>query len=71
MKIHAGDPGEAAQLSFAAAWLFCRTSELNAVNMQRAAIGASMAFDDNAFTDVQREALQMAETGEIPEWANK
>jgi len=68
-KIDTSDPGKAALVAFAAAWLFCRTSEMNAENAQRAACGLSIAYGDASFTAAQMEAIVMADTGELPEWA--
>ena len=68
MKIQANDPGQAARLAFAAAWLFSRTSEMNAENDGRSADGAHLAYDGAAFTAIQREAVEIAETGGMPLW---
>ena len=69
MTIDTSDPGKASIVAFAAAWLFSRTSEMNAENAQRQAIGASMAYGDSAFNAAQMEALAMADTGTVPTWA--
>ena len=69
-KVDTSDPGKAALVAFAAAWLFCRTSEMNAENAQRIAVGASTAYGDSAFSVVQIEAVKMADTGEVPEWVS-
>jgi len=70
MKIDASDPGCAALVMFAAAWLHSRTSEMNAENAERQANGYASAYGDAAFTSAQREAVTLAQTGTLPEWVS-
>ena len=68
MTIDASDPGKAALVMFAAAWLHSRTSEMNAENAERQSKFNAMAYPEAAFTQAQREAVTLAQTGELPEW---
>lgn len=67
-RIDTSDPGKAALVAFAAAWLFCRTSEMNAENSQRSAFGGVMAYNDVAFASAQQESIVLATSGELPAW---
>ena len=69
MKIDTSDPGLSARAALAAAWLFCRTSEMNAENAERLRGGNAVAYRDSDYAEAQQEALLLATAGDIPEWA--
>ena len=68
-KVDTSDPGKAALVAFSAAWLFSRTSEMNAENGERARHANAVAYRDADYAEAQQEALVLATTGEIPKWA--
>jgi hypothetical protein len=66
LTIDTSDPGKAALVGFAAAWLYSRTSGMNAENRRCMYLRMAVTYGDEAFAAAQFEALKMANTGETP-----
>lgn len=58
--LDSSDPGLAARVNFAAAWLFAETSMMNA---------SSMGYNDAAYVQAMKDAVMLAQTGALPPWA--
>ena len=67
--LDSSDPGLAARVNFAAAWLFAETSMMNAENTQRRQHDYSMAYSDAAYAQAMKDAMMLAQTGALPPWA--
>lgn len=62
MKLDVSTPGAAARVNFAAAWLFCETSMMNAANAQFVRTGMEEpAYGSDSYVAAQESARAIAE----------
>ncbi len=59
-KIDTSDPGKAAAVYFAAAWLFAQVSKMNAANKERDLNNYGPAYGDEAYAGAVEDAEMMA-----------